>query len=159
MADVTLADLLKVPAPDLQRALTRVPNRLIAVALAGADGATATSLLRHISPRRRTEVAAEIGAIGKVSLASSQTAVKNLLKRALGLQAEEVDAKDAGVVVAPAPPRRPRRSPAPLTVEDFEAFLAHLRKRHPLMKSAAEAERARAVRLLLERRLTEPRDE
>ncbi len=159
MADVTLADLLKVPAPDLQRALTRVPNRLIAVALAGAEGTTAASLLRHISPRRRTEVAAEIGALGKVPRASSQTAVKNLLKKALGLQAEEVDAKVAGVSLGPAPPRRPRKPPVPLTAEDFEAFLLHLRKRHPLMKSAAEEERARAVRLLIERGLAEPRKE
>ncbi len=158
MADVTLADLLKVPAPDLQRALTKVPNRLIAVALSGAEPGTAASLLRHISPRRRQEVEGEIRALGRVPFATAQTAVKNLLKKAIGLKGEEVDSDQAGVRVGPAPPRKPRRPAAPLTVEDFKAYLLWLQQRHPLMKSTAEGERARAVRLWVERMMRPPQE-
>ncbi|GEM_PF-4194619 len=155
MADIQLADLLKVPTPDLQRALTKVPNRLIAVALSGADPGTASSLLRHVSPTRRQEIDAEIRAIGRVPFPTVQTAVKNLLKKALGLKGEETDADQAGVRVAPPAPRKPRRPPAPLTAEDFKAYLLWLQARHPLMKSASGGDRARALRLWVER-LTRP---
>lgn len=155
MADVKLADLLQVPVPDLQRALAKVPDRLIAVALSGADPGTAASLLRHVSPTRRREVESEIRAIGRVPFATAQTAVKNLLKKALGLKGEETDADQAGVRVAPPAPRKPKKPPAPLTAEDFRAYLLWLQARHPLMKSASGEDRARALRVWVER-LTRP---
>lgn len=158
MADIQLADLLRVPAPDLQRALTRVPNRLIAVALSGADPSTAASLLSHISPTRRQEVETEIRAIGRVPFPTAQTAVKNLLKKALGLSGEETEADQAGVRVAPPQPKKPRRPPAPLTAEDFQAYLLWLQARHPLMKSATEGDRARALRLWVERMTRPPKE-
>lgn len=158
MADVKLEDLLKVPAPDLQRSLTKVPNRLIAIALSGAEAGLVASLLRHISPRRRQEVEEEIRAIGRVPFATVQTAVKNLLKKAIGLKGEEIDSDEASVRVGPAPRRKQRRPPTPLTAEDFRRYLLWLSQRHPLMKSVTEEERRRVTRLWVEHLMRPPQE-
>lgn len=87
-------DLLAMSAPEIQRALLKVPDDLIAQALAGAPAAVAGCIVSNLSARRAGAVralAARLEAGGELGPRAAKTALRNLVRQVFDLAGPEAE--------------------------------------------------------------------
>ncbi|HOX05156.1 MAG TPA: FliG C-terminal domain-containing protein [Planctomycetota bacterium] len=91
-------DLLALAPPALQRALLKVPDDLVAQALAGAPAAVAERVLANLSARRAAAIRSttrRLLASRELGPASAATALRNLIRRVFEISAPEAQGAEA----------------------------------------------------------------
>ena len=93
-----LEDLLQKPGPELQAALGRVPDPLLAAALQGAPEAVRSGFLQNLSTRRQEAIdqaGKALGDLGPRGIERSRTLVLKIVLEALGQNIPTVPAAGA----------------------------------------------------------------
>ena len=94
-------DLARMAGPDLQRALLKTPDDLIAQALVGAGGEVRSAVLGNLSRRRKSDVLRRAARLEEeMSDRAKRSAVRNLVRNVFELAGPQVDAADASTKAA-----------------------------------------------------------
>ena len=156
------SDLLSLAPPELQRALLKVPDDLVAQALSGAREPVAARIMENLSPRRARAVQATARRLvdsRELGPQAAKTALRNLVRKVFDVAALEAEgpaasrsvgaARPAAAVGAPAGGRasEANRRPGPdlsprafARLREVRAVLDAARKASPFVR---ELERAR----------------
>ena len=134
-------DISGAPDVDVQRALMRVSEEILAAALLGAKAKVSDKIIANLSKKRREEVSA---AAQKFPDRTREVARRVLVKMVFGIEDDETAA------AADTPPKKERSARG----KDLQSFLEKLSVRHP---DFIEAKKQREQGLLAEhlRRLFE----
>ncbi len=108
------SDLLSLAPPELQRALLKVPDDLVAQALAGAREPVAARIVENLSPRRANAVritARRLVDSRELGPQAAKTALRNLVRKVFDVAAPEAEGRSASRSVGMAPPAVGARAP------------------------------------------------
>lgn len=149
-------DLVKLPGPELQRGLARVPDALLVQALQGAELVLRRTVLGGISRRRAEAVRAELPRFSDLSERAVQAARRNVAKKLFGLTEGEQEttsggsaparaASPPGKTTAPQTPKNGKGKPSRPRLpnrEDYRKFLERLAGRQPAFQQVGQRLRA-----------------
>ncbi len=95
-------DLVRIAGPDLQRALLKTPDDLIAQALVGAGSELRSAVLGNLSRRRKSDILHRAARLEEdMSDRARRSAVKNLVRNVFEVAGPQMDAVDASTKAAP----------------------------------------------------------
>lgn len=95
------SDLVRMAGPDLQRALLKVPDDLIAQALVGAGSAVRAAVLGNLSRRRKSDMLHRAARLEEdMSDRARRSAIKNLVRSVFEVAGPQMDAVDASTKAA-----------------------------------------------------------
>lgn len=95
------SDLVRMAGPDLQRALLKVPDDLIAQALVGAGSAVRSAVLGNLSRRRKSDLLRRTARLEEeLSDRAKRAALKNLVRKVFDVAGPQMDAVDESTKAA-----------------------------------------------------------
>ncbi len=101
------SDLVRIAGPDLQRALLKVPDDLIAQALVGAGSAVRSAVLGNLSRRRKSDLLRRTARLEEeLSDRAKRAALKNLVRKVFDVAGAQMDAVDESTKAAKTRRRR-----------------------------------------------------